>query len=194
MTHRSVKHALVDHLAAGLPGYGYPATTDKPDQNTPAGTVWVAPADAMPADPARWPFAIVRTTRMPSSQETGDPLVIRCTYRCEITVGVRSDLADPDDSRLATTDNRDDLLTAVRNTLHWSRKLTAGIRVQTRGWTEDTAPSVWEKTGQAIALGTAQFEVTATEQIPAPTGSAAVTITDADATAHERPFDTPTLP
>lgn len=183
MSHGSIKHALVDHLTAGLPGYGQPG-------------VWIAAADAMPSDPARWPFVIVRTSRKTGVDETGDPLLVRNTYRCEITVGVRNDAADPDEARIGSTDDRDDLLDAVGNTLRWSRKLAAGIRVQTRdGWTEDTAPSVWEKTGQAIALGTLTFTVSAVEVIPPPTTAPPeVTVTDADATAHPKPFDTPTLP
>lgn len=181
--HGTVKQAIVDHLTAGMPGY-YPN----------AAQLWVAAADAMPVDVSRWPFAIVRTTRMTSVNQTGDPLLIRCTYRCEITCGVRSDIADPDESRIASTDARDDLLGAIRNTLLWSRKLAAGMRVA-GGLSENTAPSVWEKTGQALALGDLTFDVTATERIPPPsTAPPGVAVADADATATARPFNTPTLP
>lgn len=185
MSHRTVKHALVDHLTAGLPGYGH---------NVGADGVWVAAADAMPADNSRWPFTIVRTTRMTAAAETGDRLLIRATYRCEITCGVRSDIADPDESRIASSDARDDLLDAIRNTLRWSRKLADGMRVA-GGLSETTAPSVWEKTGQAIALGTLTFDVSSLERIPAPTTATSdVTVVDADVTILPRPFNTITLP
>lgn len=174
MSHKTVKAALVDRLTAGLPGYYTP-------------DVWVAAADAMPADPSRWPFAIVRSSRRTEAIGTGDGRTVRATYRCEISAGVRSSQPGQDEARIESTDDRDDLIDAIRNTLRWQRGLGDQIRITSGNWQETTAPSVWEgSNGPAIALGTITFDVTAVETIPPPT-TAPVEVNATTATAVIKP-------
>lgn len=179
MSHRTVKAAVADRLTELLPGY----------LPTP---VWVGIADFMPADEARWPFAIVRTSKMLGSRDTGNS-ELRCTYRVEVAVGVRAPIADADDARAATTEARDDLLDAVRNALLWRRGLAAGIRIPPGQHTEETRPSVQPPGSGAawIALGTIAVNVTTHETVPRPsTIPAPVPVTDVQATTEIHPADT----
>lgn len=178
MGHREVKAAVAGRLSQMLPGY-------LPDP------VWVGTADFMPADESRWPFAIVRTTRMTGSRDTGAQQ-LRCRYRVEVAVGVRAPVADADDGRAATTDARDDLLTAVRNALLWRRMLSADIRIPPGQHLEETRPSVQPASGSAwIALGTLTVEVAAIEAVPAPsTVPAPAPIDTIDVLTEMHPADT----
>lgn len=180
MGHRGVKAALVAKLAAQLPGW-----TDLP--------VTVDRSDGMPADDKRWPFVIVRTTRMSTATSTSDSSML-CVYRCEVTCGVRSHSGDRDTSLDEATDARDDLVEAVRWVLRSSRGLGAGMRVTTGELVESTAPAVLEGKGPAIALGTTTFTVSASESIPTPTWQTPdPQIVDVDVDVYPFPADHLTL-
>ena len=157
MGHKAVKAALVTKLAAGLPGWT--------DMN-----VWVARGGALPADAKRWPFVLVRTTRMTSVKYVSNTVMI-CTYRCEVTCGVRSPSGDRDASLDDATERRDDLIEAVRWVLRADRGLGPDMRITNAEMVEDTAEAVLEGSGPAIAMGTTTFVVSSTETIPAATGS-----------------------
>ena len=177
MSHRAVKDALVSKLTTHLPYY-----TDQ--------APWVARFDALPADAKRWPFVIVRTTRMQTATSTGDDTIL-CVYRCEVTCGVRATSGDRDPSLDDATDARDDLLQAVRWALRASRGLGGGMRVTTDELVESTAPAVLEGSGPAVALGTTTFTVSANETIPPPNGvDPDPTVVDADVTVEPYPADT----
>jgi hypothetical protein len=178
MGHREVKAAVAERLIDLLPGY-------LPDP------VWVGIADFMPADESRWPFAIVRTSRMTGSRNTGGGQ-LRCRYRVEVAVGVRAPIADADEARAATTDTRDDLLTAARNALLWRRMLTTDIRIPTGQHLEETRPSVQPASGSAwIALGTLTIDVATIEEVPRPsTVPAPAVITTAEVDVDMHPLDT----
>lgn len=178
MGHREVKAAVAGRLSDQLPGYF-------------ADPVWVGVADFMPGDEARWPFAIVRTTRMTGSRDTGAQQ-LRCRYRVEVAVGVRAPIADADQGRAATTATRDDLLTAVRHALLWRRGLSPDIRIPAGQHLEETRPSVQPGSGSAwIALGTLTIEVAAIEDLPAPsTYPAPPQITTAEVLTDMHPADT----
>ena len=180
MGHRAVKAALVAKLTEQLPGW-----TDLP--------VTVDRADSMPTDDKRWPFVIVRTTRMNAATNLATDRLV-CVYRCEVTCGVRSVSGDRDASLDDATDTRDDLIEAVRWVLRSSRGLGGGMRVTTDELTETTAPAVLEGKGPAIALGTTTFTVSANESIPTPSGRIPdPEVTDVDVTVTPHPADFGTL-
>lgn len=156
MGHKSVKAALVAKLAADLPGW----TDQKP---------WVARGDFLPADAKRWPFVMVRTTRMQAVKYVSATTMV-CTYRCEVTCGVRSASGERDAAFDDATGARDDLIEAVRWVLRGSRDLGSDMRVTNGELTEETAPAVLEGSGPAIAMGTTTFTVSATESVPDPSG------------------------
>lgn len=152
MGHKAVKAALVVKLTAELPTW----TDQEP---------WVARGDALPPDTQRWPFVIVRTTRMQTVRHVS-PRVMICLYRCEVTCGVRSPSGNRDSSLDEATDARDDLVGAIRWALSSSRDLGGDMRVSSDELVETTAPAVLEGSGPAIAMGTTTFSVSATETIP----------------------------
>ena len=180
MGHKAVKAALVAKLTEQLPWW-----TDLP--------VTVDRADSMPADDKKWPFVIVRTTRRSITRRSDDGTLM-CTYRCQVTCGVRAVSGDRDLSLDEATDTRDDLIEAICNVLEYERGLGDGMRVTTDELVEDTAPSVLEGKGPAIAMGTTTFTVSAREAVPTPTGPAPdPEITDAEVTVTPHPADYGTL-
>ena len=180
MGHKAVKAALVAKLTEQLPWW-----TDLP--------VTVDRADSMPADDKKWPFVIVRTSRMSNAVNVSDGVLL-CMYRCEITCGVRATSGNHDESLDDATDDRDELIEAVRWVLRASRGLGDGMRVTTDELVEDTAPSVLEGKGPAIAMGTTTFTVSAREAVPPPTGpDPDPEITDADVHVYPHPADYGTL-
>ncbi len=167
MGHKAVKAALVAKLMADLPGWT--------DQGP-----WVARGGVMPADSKRWPFVLVRTTRLQSTTHAGRTSAI-CIYRCVITVGARSSSGDRDASLDDATAARDDLIDAVRYALQFDRTLAAGIQVTNGEMVGDTGEAVLEGSGPAIAVGELTFTVSAEETIPAPSDAPPVeTIDDVD--------------
>lgn len=180
MGHKAVKAALVAKLTERLPTW-----TDLP--------VTVDRSNSMPADDKRWPFVIVRTTRMNTAINASDTKLL-CLYRCEVTCGVRCTSGDRETSLDEATDTRDDLIEAVRWSLRANRGLGGGLRVTTDELVEATAPAVLEGKGPAIALGTTTFTVSSSETIPTPSGQIPdPEITDADVAVYPHPADFGTL-
>jgi hypothetical protein len=176
-----VKAALVDRLAADLPG------------RTPTSP-WVAISDVLPDDGKRWPFVIVRTTKATGHIETGVYKQARWQYRCEVTCGARSTVSDRDGSHLDATAQRDDLLQAVRDVLRWRRKLADGMRIAGPELSEVTAPAVLDGQGPAIALGTITFDVHSLETTGPPSDAEPdVPVTDVDVDLSAHPHDTTTI-
>lgn len=156
MGHKAVKKALVARLKAGLPGW----TDQKP---------WVARSDVLPADANRWPFVVVRTTKMQTSKWL-TTTTAQYVYRCEVTCGTRSVNGDRDASFDEATDSRDDLIEAVRWTLRSSRDLGNGIEMTNGELIEETAPAIIEGAGSTVAMGTTTFMVSAQETVPPAAG------------------------
>lgn len=176
MGHDTVKAAIANALLARLPGYGWAGAT-------------VDVADELPVDNSCWPLVLVRTTRMTGGKTPG-PGTIRCTYRCRVTIGVRPVDGDTATAIQHASDDRDQLLKAVRDALLHARGLGSGVRVTVAGLVEDTEPVIGTRQGPREAYGQISFDVTCTEPVMPPTTEPAdPVITDAQVTTTAYPAD-----
>jgi hypothetical protein len=175
MGHKAVKAAIGAALTGRLAGYGQADAT-------------VIVADELGDDNSVFPVVLVRTTGMTGATHTGGGQ-LRATYRCRVTVGVRTDTPDPEAASRHASDARDDLLKAVRDALLHSPGLGDGVRISPKPVTEDTEPSIPTRQGPREAYGQISFDVTRIDPIPAPTTGPPPVITGVEVTTTGHPAD-----